>query len=121
LAVSVAACAVLTEETVAEKPAVLEPAVTTTEAGTVTEELLLARLTVKPPLAAAVFSVTVQASVAEPVIEEFEQVMALSKGRPVPVRLIALLGLMEELLLTVTVPLAAPATVGSNCTVSVAD
>ena len=49
LAVRVVVCAVLTEETVAVKLAVVEPAATVTEAGTVTVELLLARLTAKPP------------------------------------------------------------------------
>ena len=67
LAVRVAVCAVLTEEIVAVKLAVVEPAATVTEAGTVTDELLLARLTVNPPVAAAAFSVTVQLSVPAPV------------------------------------------------------
>jgi hypothetical protein len=121
VAESIAAWGVETDAVVAEKAVLAVPAATTTETGTVTEELLLARLTVKPPVAAAVFSVTVQASVAEPVIDEFAQAMALSTGRPAPVRLMAALGLVEELLLTVKVPFAAPATVGLNCTVSVVD
>ena len=116
-----AAWAVLTEETVAEKLAVLAPAATTTEVGTVTEELLLARLTVKPPVAAAVFSVTVQASVAEPVIDEFAQVMALSVGTPVPVTLTMEGLFVEEVLAMESWSVAAPALVGLNCTVSVAD
>ncbi len=69
LAVSVTVCAVLTEETVAVKLAVVAPAATVTVAGTVTAELLLARLTVNPPLAAAAFSVTVQLSVPAPVMD----------------------------------------------------
>ena len=59
----------LTDETVAVKFAVVEPAATVTEAGTVTAELLLARLTVKPPLGAAALSPTVHVSVPAPVID----------------------------------------------------
>ena len=44
LAVNVADCAVLTDETVAVKLAVVAPAATVTVAGTVTALLLLARL-----------------------------------------------------------------------------
>jgi hypothetical protein len=79
----------------------------------VTEELLLARFTVKPAAAAA-FNVTVQASVPAPVIDALEHETALSTGTPVPVRLIAADPLVDELLLTVSVPAAAPALVGSN-------
>jgi hypothetical protein len=64
---SVAVCVVVTDETVAEKLALLAPAATVTDEGTVTAELLLDRLTANPPLAAAVFRVTVQVSVPEPV------------------------------------------------------
>ena len=80
LAVKVTACAVDTAETVAEKLPVVEPAATVTDAGTVTAELLLARFTVNPPVAAAGFKVTVQASVPEPVMEEFVQETAISVG-----------------------------------------
>jgi hypothetical protein len=73
LAVRVTVRAVLTAETVAVKAAVVEPAATVTEAGTVTDELLLARFTVNPPVAAAPFSVTVQLSVPAPVIEPLAQ------------------------------------------------
>ena len=73
LAVRVAVCAVLTEETVAVKDAVVEPAATVTEAGTVTDELLLARLTLMPPLGAAALSATVQESVPAPVIDPLTQ------------------------------------------------
>jgi hypothetical protein len=111
---------VLTEETVAEKLAVVAPAATVTEAGTVTDELLLARLTENPPVAAAAFSATVQASVAAPVTEELEQEIPVNAGTPVPLREMAAVPLVEELLAMVSVPLAAPAAVGSNWTVSVA-
>jgi hypothetical protein len=119
LAESVTACALLTEETVAEKLVVVAPAATVTEAGTVTEVLLLLRLTVKPPVGAAVFSETVQASEPAPVMEAFVQVSPVSTETPVPLRLMAAVPLVVELLAMVKVPLAAPATVGANCTVSV--
>jgi hypothetical protein len=119
LAVRVAVCAVLTEETVAVKVAVVEPAATVTVAGTVTDELLLARLTAKPPVGAAAFSVTVQLSVPAPVIEPLVQLSALSIGTPVPLRPTTVEVPLEELLVRVSEPEMAPATVGSNCTVSV--
>ena len=62
LAVSVTACAVVADDTLAVNPALLAFAGTITVAGTVTAASLLARLTVKPPLAAAPVSVTVQLS-----------------------------------------------------------
>jgi hypothetical protein len=73
LAVNVAVCAALTVVTEAEKLALLAPAATVTEAGMVTDELLLARLTVKPPVGAAALSVTVQLSVPAPVIDPLAQ------------------------------------------------
>lgn len=73
LAVSVTVCALETAETVAEKLALAAPAATVTEDGTEAAELLLARATASPPLEAAVFSVTVQVSVPEPVIDELVQ------------------------------------------------
>jgi hypothetical protein len=83
LAVSVTVCEVLTEETVAMKLAAVAPAVTVTVAGTVTAELLLARLTIKPPLPAAVLRVTVQLSVPAPVIDPFVHVKKLRMGKVV--------------------------------------
>lgn len=74
----------LTEETVAEKLALVAPAATVTEAGTVTEALLLVRFTANPPLAAAAFSVTVQVSVPDPLIEDSVQDSELSAGVPDP-------------------------------------
>ena len=118
LAVRVADCAVPTDETVAVKLAVVEPTATVTEAGTVTVELLLARLTVNPPVAAAAFSVTVQLSVPAPVIEPLVQLSALSTATPVPLRPTTVEVPLEELLVRVSEPEMAPATVGSNCTVS---
>ncbi len=110
----------LTEETVAVKVAVVEPAATATVVGTVTAELLLARLTAKPPVAAAAFRVTVQLSVPAPVIEPLAQLSPLSTGTPVPLRPTMVEEPPEELLVNVSEPEAAPAVAGSNCTVSVA-
>jgi hypothetical protein len=120
LAVSVAVAAVLTAVTVAVKPALVAPAATVTDAGTVTLELLLPRLTAKPPVAAAAFSVTVQLSVPAPVIEPLAQVNPVSTGTPVPLRLTTVDVPVDELLVSVSDPVTAPAAVGSNWTVSVA-
>jgi hypothetical protein len=117
VAVSVAVCSVLTDEAVAVNPALEAPAATVTDAGTVTAALLLARFTVRGPAAAPV-SVTVQASVAAPVSDALPHVTPLTAGCPVP--LSAIVPPLVALLPIVTVPLAAPATVGSNPTVSVA-
>ena len=94
---------------------------TVTEAGTVTAELLLDRLTTSPPAGATEFSVTVQAFVPDPVMDALLQLSALSAAEavPVPLRLIAVAALVDELLLMVNCPVAVPAAVGSNCTVSV--
>ena len=78
--------AVITAETVALKVAVVAPAGTVTDAGTVTATLLLARLTASPPVGAAAFTVTVQASVPAPAMELLVQVTADGTGVPVPVR-----------------------------------
>jgi hypothetical protein len=51
------------------KPTLAALAGTITDAGTVTADLLLDRLTFKPPLGAAVLKVRVQGSVPDPVIE----------------------------------------------------
>ena len=110
----------LTEDTVAVKLAVVDPAATVTEAGTVTAELLLARLTAKPPLAAAVFRVTVQLSLPALAIDPLLQLSPLNTGTPVPLRLITVEVPLDELLVRVSCPLAAPAVAGSNCRVSVA-
>jgi hypothetical protein len=75
---------VLTEETVAVKLPVVDPAATVTEAGTVTAESLLATPTANPPLGAGPLSVTVQLSVPAPVIDELPQMSPLSSGALVP-------------------------------------
>jgi hypothetical protein len=82
LAVNVTVCAVLTDETVAVNVALLAPAATVTVAGTVTAELLLARRTANPLLAAALFNFTVQVSVPAPVIDPLAQLSPVSVGSP---------------------------------------
>jgi hypothetical protein len=116
VALNVEVWVVLTPVTVAEKLALEEPAGTVTVEGTETAELLLERLTVKPPVAAAAFSVTPQESVPEPVIDALVQVKPVSTGTPVPLRLTAFED--EESLPIVSCPATAPAIEGSNCTVS---
>lgn len=119
-AVRVAACVELTAEAVAEKPALVEPAGTVTDAGTVRDVLLLLSVTMAPPLGAAAFSVTVQALLPAPVMEELAHERVLGTGIPVPLRLRLADGLVEEVLLTASWPLAAPLALGLNCTVRVA-
>ena len=114
--------AVVTAETVAVNPAVVEPAGTVIDAGTVTALLLLDRLTASPPVLAAADSVTVQASLPEPVKEALAQLSALSTPAvvcPVPLRLIVAV-LRDELSVSVRVPVTVPVVVGSRLTVTVA-
>lgn len=119
LAVSIAVSAELAGEILAVKLALLAPAATITETGTFTSELLLERLTANPPLAAAAFNVTVQLSVAEPVIERFAQLIPLKTGTPVPLTPTTVAVPPAELLVTDIWPLAVPAAVGLNPTLSV--
>jgi hypothetical protein len=108
--------------TTAEKAALVAPAATITEDGTVTVALLLARFTEKPPSAAAAFNVTVHASVPEPIIELLLHASDVNVGagaftaRPVPLRLITSVPLIAASLVTVNKPFAAPEVDGSNCT-----
>jgi hypothetical protein len=78
LAVSVAACAVSTDATVAEKEARFALAGTDTLAGNVTFALLLDRLTSSPLPGAAALSVTAQESVPDPVMDALLQETALT-------------------------------------------
>ena len=116
MAVSVAVCVVVTAVAVAVNAALDAPAATVTEAGTVTALLLLARLTAVE-LGAAPVSVTVQGSVAAPVSEALLHETALTVGCPVPLSAIVA---VVALLVIVTEPVAAPATVGSKPTVRLA-
>jgi hypothetical protein len=88
-------------------PALVAFAGTVTVLGTVTAELLLDRLTLMPPLGAAAVSVTVHASVPDPVMVPLLQYSALSAAElvpvvPVPLRLITAVPLVEELLVMVS-------------------
>lgn len=78
VALMVAVVVVLTAEAVAVNGAVVDPAATDTEAGTLSEELLLASDTANPPLGAAPVSVTEHASVTAPVTEPLLHETALS-------------------------------------------
>jgi hypothetical protein len=110
-----------TDATAAVNDTLENPAATITEAGTVTALLLLARVTLTPPLGAAEFSVTVQAPDPAPVNDEVAQESPLATAVPVPLMLIAVTEPVKELLTKVSEPAAAPANVGSNCTVTAAD
>jgi hypothetical protein len=116
LAVKVAVAAEETAETVAEKLALVAPAATVTVEGTVTDELLLARFTVAPPLAAATFSETVHESLPAALIDELAHQTALGVGMPVPVKSTTVVPMDVALLEMINVPDAAPAAVGSKLT-----
>lgn len=116
LAVSVAASVEFTGDTFAVKFALLAPAATVTEAGTLTSELLLDSPIANPPLAAGVFTVTVQLSVPDPIIELLVQFSAVSAGTPVPLRPTTVELPLEELLVIDSCPASPPAAVGSNST-----
>jgi len=99
-------------------PVLAAPAGTVTVLGTVTAELLLVRFTIIPPLGAAAVSVTVQASVPDPVMAPLLQDSAPNAAGaavPVPLRLIIAVPLVEELVAMVSCPVAVPATAGLNC------
>jgi hypothetical protein len=119
-AVSVTVVAVLTEDTVAVKLALVAPAGTVTEAGTLTAELLLASATANPPLAAAPFSVTVQLSVPAAENDPVAQLSPPSTGTPVPLKFTTIEVPVEELLARISCPVAVPEVNGSNCKLRVA-
>jgi hypothetical protein len=81
---------VLTAAIVAVKLLVAAPEATVRLAGTLTEELLLVKLTANPPLGASAFRVTVHLSVPAPVIDELPQLSPLNCGGFVPTWLAAL-------------------------------
>jgi hypothetical protein len=103
---------------------VVVPLAIWTDGGTVTAELLLARLTLMPPVGAALLTVTVHASVAAPVRELVVQLNDDTDGRitivPVPLNPTASGLPLVALLMKVSVPDRAPFAVGRNCTVTVA-
>jgi hypothetical protein len=118
LAVNVTDWGELTGDAFAVKFALLVPAATITEAGTLTNGLLLTRLTANPPLRAAAFNVTVQLSATEPVIDVLTQVTPLNTGTPVPLSPTTVEPPLEELLTRKSCPAAAPEAVGSNSTLN---
>ena len=118
-AVNVADWGVVTGEAFAVKFALLAPAATVTEPGTLTNGLLLTRLTTNPPLGAAAFNVTAQLSATEPVIDELTQVTPFNTGTPVPLSPTTIELPLEELLARDSCPAAAPEAAGSNCTLRV--
>ena len=90
VAVRVADCAEETAPTLAVNVALLAVAGTVTDAGTVTELVLLASPTVTPPVGAEPESVTVHESDKDPVIEVLPHVRPLTVGAsavPVPLKL----------------------------------
>jgi len=107
---------VLTAVAVAVNATLDAPAATVAEAGTVTALLLLVRL-IGVALAAAPVSVNAQASVPAPVSDALVQEKPSNPACPVPDSAIVA---VVALLVIVTEPVAAPATVGSKPTVSVA-
>jgi hypothetical protein len=115
-----AACSEATADAVAENCALVAPDATVTEAGTATALSLLVKLTWMPPLAAAAFSVTVQLSLADPVMDPFAHVSAVSKGTPVPLSATEVELAFAALLAMVSWPLADPDAVGLNWMVIVA-
>lgn len=112
LAVRVTSCDAVTAEAVAWNSALVAPAATVTDAGTARTELLLDRLMVMPPLAAAALKLTEQESDVSSRMELLVQVSELSAGalvaRPVPERLMTLVGSDATLLVTVIWPVAFP-------------
>ena len=114
VAVSVAVCALVTDETVAVNEAVDAPAATDTLAGTVTALLLLASVTPVPPDGAAELKVTVHCVDPAPVNELVPQESALTVGAtavPVPLRAMATAGALVE---SVSCPVTELAVVGEN-------
>jgi hypothetical protein len=83
-------------------------------AGTATALSLLVRLTARPPLAAAAFNVTVQASIADPVMDPLMHVSSVSIGTPVPLSATEVELPFDALLAMVSWPLADPDAVGPN-------
>jgi hypothetical protein len=116
---------VVTDVAAAVKLALADPCGICTADGTVTAAALLARFTVNPPLGATLLSVTVQASVPDPVNEPVAQVNEFSVGKietvPEPLKPMASVPPPAALLAKVKIPVAAPVAVGVNWTVTPID
>jgi hypothetical protein len=115
-AVSDADVAVVTAATLAVKVAEVAVAGIVTEAGTVTEPLLLTSATLTPPEGAVPESVTLQESASAPVMDVLPHASALMVGtvvEPVPLRLTAEAGALLE---TESCPETEPVEAGLNWT-----
>jgi len=113
-AVREAEVAVVTAATFAVKVAEVAVAGMVSEPGTVTEPLLLAMATLKPPEGADPERVTVHESDSAPVMEVLPHANALTVGavvEPVPLKLIVAEGALLE---TVSCPVTEPAAFGLN-------
>ena len=124
-AVNVAACALLTNATLAVKLTLFAPDGTFTEIGTETERLVLDKLTLTPPLGAAPLSVTMHASEPDPVMDELLQERPFSETAPAPDlpfpwSFTAAAGAVEDvdegLVRIFNCPVMSDAAVGSKCT-----
>ncbi len=93
LAVRVTAWLVVTDSTLALKTALLAPAGTRIDAGTVAAALLLDKVTDWPPVGAVAFKATVHDDVAGPMRELLAHPNVLTTAIPAPVRLTTLVGL----------------------------
>ena len=114
VAVSETDCVVLTEATLAVNAALVAVAGTVTEAGTVTAPLLLARLTLTPPVGAEPERLTEHESASAPVIDALVHCTALTVGIttvPVPLTVAIADGALLEI---VNCPLMELALGGSN-------
>jgi hypothetical protein len=114
VAVSVADCALVTDATFAVKVALVAVAGTVRALGTVTAVVLLARLTLIPPVGAEPDRLTVHESANDPVIEVLLQLTALTVGAtvvPAPLRVTVAPGALLEI---VNCPVDELAVVGSN-------
>jgi hypothetical protein len=114
VAVSVADCALVTDATFAVKVALVAVAGTVRALGTFTAVVLLARLTLIPPVGAEPDRLTVHESANDPVIEVLLQLTALTVGAtvvPAPLRVTVAPGALLEI---VNCPVDELAVVGSN-------
>jgi hypothetical protein len=120
-AVSVTDWALLTKAALAVNLAVAAVAGTVIELGTLTALLLLARLTIRPPVGAEPDKVTLHASASDPVIDVLAQDTALMVGGrvvPAPLKATVTVGALLEI---VNCPVMAPALLGLNWMVPITD
>lgn len=114
----------VTAVAVAVKNAPVPPAGTVSVAGTDKAELLLDKLTARPPAGAGALNVTVHESTPAPLIVPLLQNSPLSAPgveSPVPLRLMTAVPLAGAFVAMVSDPVAAPAVCGSNVTSTVTE